>query len=167
MKSLLKLATLAGALALAACDSGGSDSSTEASHAGDSTVSTMHINGIGNVLTDAAGKTLYTPDQEANGQVLCIDACTTFWVPLVASAGFPSDTEAVTNLGVINRPDGTAQVTEAGKPLYTFSQDSPGDIKGNGFTDDFAGQHFTWRAVLAEGTTASSTGTTGTTPSGY
>jgi predicted lipoprotein with Yx(FWY)xxD motif len=167
MRSRLTLTIVAGGLGLAACGSGGSDSSTRPTDAGTSTVSTMQVDGIGNVLTDATGKTLYTPDQEANGQVLCSGACTMFWVPLAAGARSPTATEGVTNLGVINRPDGTTQVTGAGKPLYTFFQDSPGDVKGNGFADDFGAQHFTWRAVLADGTTASSSGTNGTTPFGY
>jgi predicted lipoprotein with Yx(FWY)xxD motif len=167
MKSLFTLTIVTGGLTLAACGSGGSDGSTRATNIGTSTVSTMQVDGIGNVLTDARGQTLYTPDQEANGQVLCTGACTTFWVPFAAGARPPTGTQGVTDLGVINRPDGTRQVTKAGKPLYTFSQDSPGDVNGNGFADDFGGQHFTWRAVLAEGATAGSTGTDGTTPFGY
>jgi predicted lipoprotein with Yx(FWY)xxD motif len=119
----------------------------------------MQVDGIGNVLTDPTGKTLYTPDQEANGQVLCTGACTTFWVPLAPGAGSPA--QGVANLAVINRPDGAQQVVESGKPLYTFSQDSPGDVKGNGFADQFGSQHFTWHAVLADGTTAGPNGSNG------
>ena len=88
-------------------------------------------------------------------------------MPLAAGARSPTSAEGVADLGVINRPDGTTQVTGAGRPLYTFSQDSPGDVKGNGFADDFGGQHFTWRAVLADGTTASSSDTNVATPFGY
>jgi hypothetical protein len=52
------------------------------------------------------------------------------------------------------------QVTAGGRPLYTFTQDSPGNVKGNGFTDDFNGQHLTWHAVTADGTAAGMTPTT-------
>jgi len=152
-------------LALAACSSGGSGSSPDATAAGSSTVSTMRVDGLGTVLTDPTGKTLYTPDQEADGQLLCTGACTMFWVPVAPGAGSPTAPPGVADLGVINRPDGTTQVTESGKPLYTFSQDSPGDIKGNAFADDFGSQHFTWHAVLADGTTASPSGTNSPTPS--
>ena len=69
-------------------------------------------------------------------------------------------------LGVIDRPDGTQQVTADGKPLYTFTEDSPGEVKGNGFSDDFGSQHFTWHAVLANGTTASGAPGNSTTPAG-
>jgi predicted lipoprotein with Yx(FWY)xxD motif len=156
VKSLLTLATVAGALALAACGASGSSSNAAA---GTSTVSTAQLDGFGNVLTDPTGKTLYTPEQEADGQVLCTGACTTFWMPLVLDAGAPTAAPGVATLGVINRPDGTRQVTEGGRPLYTFSQESPGEVKGDGFADEFGSQRFTWHAVLADGATAISSAT--------
>lgn len=69
---------------------------------------------------------------------------------------------------MISRPDGSRQVTVNGRPLYTFSEDTPGKATGNGFTDDFDGHHFTWKIVRAGGTSASRTGGsagTGITPS--
>jgi hypothetical protein len=60
--------------------------------------------------------------------------------------------------GVIARPDGARQVTVDGKPLYTFSEDAPGKVEGNGFSDDLDGRHFTWNAVLAGGDSAGSSG---------
>ena len=88
------------------------------------------------------------------------------WKPLTLSAGKPSASIVAGKLGVITRPDGSTQVTANGKPLYTFSQDSPGKATGNGFTDDFAGHHFTWNVVRAGGTTASGggSGSGGSTP---
>jgi hypothetical protein len=41
------------------------------------------------------------------------------------------------------------QVTYNGKPLYTFSQDQPGQVTGDGFQDAFNGQQFTWHVVTA------------------
>ena len=40
--------------------------------------------------------------------------------------------------------EGGSQVTFGGKPLYTFVQDSPGQVTGNGVTDSFGGTSFTW-----------------------
>jgi hypothetical protein len=73
----------------------------------------------------------------------------------------------VAGLAVIDRPDGSKQLAVAGKPLYTFSQDSPGKVTGDGVSDDFSGQHFTWHAVLADGTTsAASAASTGSGTTG-
>jgi hypothetical protein len=63
---------------------------------------------------------------------------------------------------VITRPDGTKQVTDDGKPLYTFTEDSTGEVTGNDFSDDFNGQAFTWHAALSDQMSAgSSSGSTG------
>jgi hypothetical protein len=47
--------------------------------------------------------------------------------------------------------------------LYTFTEDPPGKVTGDGFADDFGSQHFTWHAVVANGTTAATSGG-GSTP---
>ena len=39
---------------------------------------------------DQSGMALYTPAQEANGKVLCTDACEAFWKPLVPGSGTPT-----------------------------------------------------------------------------
>ena len=72
-------AIVTGALALAACGAsdGGSNSASPAPAAAASpvTVSTAPSAGIGNILVDSSGRALYTPDQEADGTVVCIDTC--------------------------------------------------------------------------------------------
>ena len=89
--------------------------------------------------------------------VLCTGACTSFWKPLTPGAVAPTAAAGTPALGVVDRPDGTKQVTAAGRPLYTFVQDGPHQVTGNGLSDDFDGQHFTWHAVLASGGSSSST----------
>ncbi len=70
----------------------------------------------------------------------------------------------VAELGVITRPDGTKQVTAEGKPLYTFAEDSAGEVTGDGVSDEFGEQYFTWHVVVADSSaTSSGSGTTGTT----
>ena len=78
------------------------------------------------MLVDPTGHALYAADQETDGAVLCVDACTSIWRPLAAGAAMPSGTDGVGTLGVVARPDGTKQVTVAGRPLYTFTQEGPG-----------------------------------------
>jgi predicted lipoprotein with Yx(FWY)xxD motif len=167
---LLPGAALAASLALAACGSSGGSSGSSGSStmpsATTATVAVKSIGGVGNVLVDSAGKALYTADLESGGKVMCTGACTSFWKPLTAGSGKPTAAGDVGKVGVIARPDGTKQITVDGKPVYTFAQDQPGKVDGNGFADDFGGRHFTWSAVLAGGKTASSSGAgTTSTPS--
>jgi predicted lipoprotein with Yx(FWY)xxD motif len=154
-------AALAVSLALAACGggSGGSSSSATTTTGGaTTTVSVRSIDGIGDVLVDSAGKALYASDLEAGGKVMCTGGCTSFWKPLTVGAAMPKAAGDVGKLGVATRPDGSKQVTVDGRLLYTFSQDQPGKVNGNGFADEFDGRHFTWSAVLAGGGTARSSG---------
>jgi len=162
-RALIFLSTAAATAILAACGSSGSSgssgaggSSGTASGGAASTVAVKQVDGVGAVLVDSSGRALYSPDEEASGQVLCTGACTSFWMPL-AAAGTPTATAGGPQLAVIDRPDGTKQVTADGRPLYTFAEDSPGQVKGNGFSDAFGSQHFTWHAILASGTAASGT----------
>jgi predicted lipoprotein with Yx(FWY)xxD motif len=155
------VAVVAAALALGACGSSGDDngSSSSASPAGGSdTVSVQHVDGIGDVLFDQSGAALYTPEQEANGKVLCMDSCLAFWKPLEPGSGTPTAEAGVGRLAVITRPDGTKQVTDDGKPLYTFTEDSKGEVTGNDFSDDFDGQEFNWHAALSDQMSTGSSG---------
>jgi predicted lipoprotein with Yx(FWY)xxD motif len=121
----------------------------------------MQVDGVGDVLVDSSGRALYSPDEEAGGTILCTDACAQIWTPL-AVEGTPTAASGVVQLGVVDRPDGSKQVTANGKPLYTFTQDSPGQVTGNNLSDEFGSQQFTWRAILADGTAAA--GTPSSTP---
>jgi predicted lipoprotein with Yx(FWY)xxD motif len=144
-------AVLSATLVLAACGGGGGEGSpTRASTTGaTTTVAVKRVDGIGRVLVDAAGKALYSSDQEAGGKVRCTGGCTSFWEPLTVRSGTPDPVPGAGELDVVTRPDGARQVTANGKPLYSFSEDAPGQGTGNGFSDDFGGRHFTWNAVLA------------------
>jgi predicted lipoprotein with Yx(FWY)xxD motif len=167
-RRLILTATIAAAAALAACGSGDDDTTDDASAAGSTqTVSVADVDGIGEVLVDSTGMALYTADEEADGQVRCVDACTSFWEPLAPGVGAPTADPSVAALGVIERPDGTQQVTADGRPLYTFVQDSPGNVTGDGFADDFGDQHLTWHAVRPEGATSPGESTSDPSDGGY
>jgi predicted lipoprotein with Yx(FWY)xxD motif len=136
------------------------DSETAAST---STVNLVEIEGLGAVLADAEGRVLYAADEEtADPDVVCTDACEEFWEPLAAGSGAPTGAPGVNGLDVAERPDGTAQVTHQGRRLYTFSLDSPGEATGEGFSDTFGDQRFTWHAVVVDQTSAGGTATTET-----
>lgn len=169
------LAAAAAAL-VAACGSAGGNAASPASGqtgaqpgAGTAGVVAAHqLSGVGTVLVDRSGRTIYSPEQEASGTIRCTGGCLSFWFPVtVSSAPVPSHASGLAGvLGTVHRPDdGKTQLTYNGKPLYTFRLDqSPGQVHGNDFTDHFGGTSFTWQAVTASGTPGGS-GQTGTSPS--
>jgi predicted lipoprotein with Yx(FWY)xxD motif len=163
------------AIGLAACG-GSSNSSDSASAAanttaagGSDTVSTKSISGVGTVLVDSQGNALYTNNQDSGMNVACTGSCAAIWVPLMApSSGQPtsSDQAVQAKLGMVKSKGGN-QVTFGGKPIYTFVQDSPGQVTGNGFTDNFGGTSFTWTvASMGQVSSAATTTTGGSSSSG-
>ena len=120
-------------------------------------------------LVDSRGDALYTPDQEASGKILCTGSCESIWMPLMATGSMqPTASADVTGkVGTVKRPDGSEQVTLNGAPLYTFAEDGgPGNVTGDGVSDQFDGQSFTWHVVDASGSTSSSSQASTTTGSG-
>lgn len=148
------------AVALAACGSDNSSDTTTAADtattAASSPAATVSVQSIGgaDLLVDANGDVLYSNDQDSGSSVKCTGECAGVWPPLVAQAGSqPSSDDSKVNgeLGTVDGPDGTTQVTFGGKPLYTFTQDGPGQASGDGVTDSFGGVSFTWTAASASG----------------
>jgi len=113
----------------------------------------------GLVLVDRTGKTIYSPEQEAHGKILCTGSCLGFWFPVsVASGTRPHATAGLSGtFGTIRRTDdGVTQLTYNGRPLYTFRLDQgPGELHGNNFSDQFGGRSFTWQVVGANGSVPS------------
>ncbi len=153
MHSVLGPAVLsAAALLLAACGGDdGNDSTQPGSVPEGATVAVTDIDGQ-SVLVNASGQALYVSDEEADGNVLCVsDGCLAFWEPLVIDSGEPTG-DVSGELGTLQRPDGDNQVTLDGRPLYTFSEDSAGEVNGDGLSDTFDGQTLTWRVTTTTGT---------------
>jgi len=166
MKRTLSLIALPlAAVALSACGSsyGNAKSGGSPAASGSTTSDTVaqaSVSGTGTVLVDAKGFALYSPSQEKGGKILCTGSCTKIWVPLTLPTGESTPTAASglsSKLGTVMRPDGRAQVTFNGLPLYTFALDhSPKTVGGNGASDSFGGTSFTWH-VAAPGKTSSGT----------
>jgi predicted lipoprotein with Yx(FWY)xxD motif len=155
MKLTLTALAVAAVLALGACgDDDGDDDAAQAGGAA-ATVSVESIDGA-DVLVDSDGAALYTSDEEKDGKVRCTAGCASIWLPLTLSGpGEPTAaSELDGDLGVIERPDGARQVTLDGRPLYRFADDGgPGKVTGDGLSDSFDGQQFTWH-VEASGDTS-------------
>lgn len=172
MIGLAALAAVVAVLALAACGGDGYDSSDSppAAQSGDdtATVSVEELGGSGRVLVDSAGKPLYAADEEAKSSVVCTGACTSFWIPLTIDGGAPTGNSLPIELGVVERGDGTKQVTFAGQRLYTFVEDEPGEVTGDGLSDAFGGQQFTWHVVsVGDAPDSNQEGGTTSSPFGY
>ena len=148
---MIALAAVVAVLALAACGGDGYDSSDSPppGQSGDdtATVSVEELGDSRRVLVDSAGKPLYAADQEARSSVVCTGACASFWIPLTIDGVAPSGSSLPSELGVVERGDGTRQVTFDGQRLYTFVNDEPGEVSGDGLSDAFGGQQFTWHVV--------------------
>jgi len=134
------------ALALSACASSGSSSAASgstpaaaassaasaapAASSGGTSLTAKTISGQ-QVVTNAAGFTLYwfVPDTSTTSK--CTGSCATYWPPVKGPATAMSGVTGT--LGTITRSDGTTQATYDGHPLYTYAADSaPGQAKGNG-----------------------------------
>jgi predicted lipoprotein with Yx(FWY)xxD motif len=144
---LIAVAAVVAVVVLAACGGGDSSDSSAAPSSNTATVSAEEIGDSGRVLVDSAGHALYTSDEEAESDVVCTEACAEFWIPLTIEQGEPTGDSVSGDLGVAVRSDGTRQVTLNGQRLYTFVQDGPGEVTGDGFSDAFDGQQFTWHVV--------------------
>jgi predicted lipoprotein with Yx(FWY)xxD motif len=105
--------------------------------------------GLGRVLVDAHGKTLYLWAHDTGSKSTCSGACAKAWPPVVTKGKPVVRGGAKRGLvGTSRRADGRRQVTYNGHPLYTFIGDTkPGQTKGEGLTG-FGGR---WDPVSTAG----------------
>jgi predicted lipoprotein with Yx(FWY)xxD motif len=160
---------LAGGLALgtaatvAACGSSssgtaaGSPSSSApagASSAAAAAISAKSVPGVGTVLVNGQGQTLYMLTSEKGGKITCTPAngCTQAWPETLLTNGATTAKAGSgvhsSLLGTVKGASGNLEVTYNHWPLYTFSGDSgPGVAKGQGLTS-FGG---TWYVLNGSG----------------
>jgi predicted lipoprotein with Yx(FWY)xxD motif len=120
--------------------------------------------GLGQVLVDAQGRTLYLFKKDSGTTSACTGACAVAWPPLRATASPTAGTGAnASKLGTTTRTDGPSQVTYNGHPLYTYAGDSKaGDTNGEGI-NAFGGA---WFVLSPAGTQITGSGSTSSVP-GY
>ena len=160
-------------LGLAACggddDNSSSDNGTTAAAStgasGGGGITTQSIAGTGTVLVDSTGMALYTNDMDKGSKIACTGECITEWIP-VTGAATSGDSAVQSKLGTVKRSDGSSQVTFDGLPLYTFVDDTPGQVTGNGESDSFGGTTFTWTVASTSGSAAAPTTTSGSSSGG-
>jgi predicted lipoprotein with Yx(FWY)xxD motif len=88
--------------------------------------------GLGDVLVDRQGRTLYLFKRDMGTMSACTGACAVNWPPLrVRGAPLVGTGARPTDVGRTARPGGISQVTYNGHPLYTYVNDKkPGDTNG-------------------------------------
>jgi predicted lipoprotein with Yx(FWY)xxD motif len=99
------------------------------------------VNGLGQVLVDGQGITLYLFATDHRGSPSrCYDICAIQWPPLLLPKGTsrpvagPGITASL--LGTAPRTDGTTQITYNGWPLYLWPPDrEPGKATGQALTN--------------------------------
>jgi predicted lipoprotein with Yx(FWY)xxD motif len=144
------------ALVAAGCgddDSGSSNPTPPKTASGNTATVGLAKTGLGSVLVDAQGRTLYLFAADKGTTSECSGACASAWPPLRDSSKPTVGTGLKASLvGTTKRSDGQPEVTYGGHPLYTYTGDSsPGDTNGQGLTA-FGGA---WFAVTASGAQAS------------
>ena len=105
--------------------------------------------GLGRILVDGRGHTLYLFAKDTRGKSVCAGACAGFWPPLIA-AGKPLAGAGIkpSLLGTTKRPDGRRQVTYNRHPLYAFAKDVR---KGQTNGEEVNAFGAEWYAVSATG----------------
>jgi predicted lipoprotein with Yx(FWY)xxD motif len=131
--------TLAAAVVLlAGCAPTGAGASGDATDGAEAITVEVAETDAGPSLVGPDGRTLYIFTQDTDGTSTCTEECAEAWPPFEVADGATVEAgEGVTGeLGIIERDDGTSQVTHDGMPLYFFAADAgPGDASGEGVND--------------------------------
>jgi predicted lipoprotein with Yx(FWY)xxD motif len=141
-------AAVASLFILVACgkSSGGSASGGGPSHPPSGGTATVTINsrnvpGVGTVLVDSRGFTLYHVQGETTSDLKCSGGCLSTWPPLLDDSGarLVAGAGVTGTLSTFSLSGGDTQVAYNGMPLYTFVGDSaPGRATGQGVENFFA-----------------------------
>jgi predicted lipoprotein with Yx(FWY)xxD motif len=85
---------------------------------------------FGTMLFDTNDQAIYIFENDPKGETVCYDECAEAWPP-VYTDGEPEAADGVKQslLGTIKRRDGRLQVTYAGKPLYFYDHEGPGEVR--------------------------------------
>jgi predicted lipoprotein with Yx(FWY)xxD motif len=105
--------------------------------ASSSTVAAVMVGrtGLGSILTDGAGLTVYLFEKDSGTTSSCNGACAALWPPVTTTTAQLAVAGGASRslLGTTARTDGATQLTYAGHPLYRYAGDrKPGDTTGQG-----------------------------------
>ena len=118
--------------------------------AGTPTLTVVKNSRYGRILFDGHRRVLYAFTRDPRGRSVCAGACAAKWPPYIVrgrvTAGAGVDASL---LGTTRRADGSHQVVYAGRPLYYYVGDGPGQVLcGN--VSEFGGL---WLVIAPSGRT--------------
>jgi predicted lipoprotein with Yx(FWY)xxD motif len=99
-------------------------------------ISTRHVRGLGTILVDAKGRTLYMFVPDKRKRVTCKHVCAKIWPPVLVRKGQHTVARGKARKKLLSsdrnpNPSGGRVVTYARWPLYTYVADTkPGQAKG-------------------------------------
>lgn len=117
------------------------------------TVTAKAVDGVGTVVTDTNGMTLYRYDKDEPNpsKWTCSGACVKTWIPVIVPESVQTSGVEKSLLGTVHR-DGQPQLTLAGWPLYRYVGDTvAGQANGQGKDGE-------WYAVAPSGQKTAATG---------
>ena len=120
----------------AGCGGGGATAASAPPKTASGQAATVGISstGIGQILVNSQGRTLYLFKADQGTKSACTGTCAGAWPPLLVK-GKPTLGNGINAslVGTATRPEGTTQVTYNGHPLYLFAQDQKaGETNGQG-----------------------------------
>jgi predicted lipoprotein with Yx(FWY)xxD motif len=169
MRTILTIAALAMGLAACANNSsssagagglyGGGGATSAPMATGAAAIQAAKVPGVGTVLTNSDGQTLYLFEADTGTTSTCSGECAANWPPVTTSGNATATMGATSSmLGTTTRDDGSTQVTYNGHPLYLYVGDTgPGTASGEGI-NAFGGL---WYAVTTTGDAAKGTSSNG------
>jgi predicted lipoprotein with Yx(FWY)xxD motif len=85
---------------------------------------------FGTMLFDRRRQAIYVFERDSKGESTCYGDCAEAWPP-VYTKGEPRAGKGVRRslLGTVERRDGRRQVTYAGRPLYFYAHEGPGEVR--------------------------------------
>jgi predicted lipoprotein with Yx(FWY)xxD motif len=94
------------------------------------TTITLGDSEFGSMLFDSKKQAVYIFEKDPKGESVCYVDCAEAWPP-VFTKGKPVPGKGVkaSLLGTVKRRDGKLQATYAGKPLYFYAHEGPGEVR--------------------------------------
>jgi predicted lipoprotein with Yx(FWY)xxD motif len=133
-----------------------------------STVVETRDTGLGQILVDTQGRTLYLFAKDTGPTSTCEGSCASYWPPVPVS-GLPhaAGGAAAASIGVITGSGGSQQLSYAGHPLYYFvGHSKAGQTRGQAL-DQFGAKWFVLNSAGAAVLNAPSSTGSGGTGGGY
>jgi predicted lipoprotein with Yx(FWY)xxD motif len=90
---------------------------------------TVRSSDYGRILFDGGNRSLYAFTRDPRGRTTCYGECARVWPPYIVTGALRAGTETKRALlGTTRRRDGRRQLTYAGRPLYFYVHDGPGQV---------------------------------------